>query len=247
MKYWNATMRVTFGCTPIAGGCANCWAAAETNMRQYNPLVAERYRGLLRNGTGGTPCFNGTVRLNEKFYWAPLHTKRPRAWQIWNDLFHKDVPDKRVAEVVTIARMRPQHTFICLTKRPARAAELPDRLYFEYPTNFYIGVSVSSHIDGDMLDVLKSIEAPSKIISFEPATGHADFTASCRDPALKCIIAGGETGPRAHVRDCPEDVIRACRNTCLDSGVLFFFKAWGSKRPGRTLDDRTWDELPWTL
>ena len=37
------------------------------------------------------------------------------------------------------------------------------------------------------------------------------------------------------------------RNQCIAQDVPFFFKQWGGvrkKRTGRTLDHRTWDEMP---
>jgi protein gp37 len=37
------------------------------------------------------------------------------------------------------------------------------------------------------------------------------------------------------------------RDQCIAAGVPFFFKQWGGvwkKRNGRTLEGRTWDEMP---
>jgi protein gp37 len=37
------------------------------------------------------------------------------------------------------------------------------------------------------------------------------------------------------------------RNQCQAAGVPFFFKQWGGtnkKKSGRTLENRTWDEMP---
>jgi protein gp37 len=41
--------------------------------------------------------------------------------------------------------------------------------------------------------------------------------------------------------------VREIREQCLAAEVPFFFKQWGGRTPkagGRTLDDRTWDEMP---
>jgi len=43
------------------------------------------------------------------------------------------------------------------------------------------------------------------------------------------------------------DWARFIRDQCLRANVPFFFKQWGGffrKRNGRTLDGRTWDEIP---
>lgn len=56
---------------------------------------------------------------------------------------------------------------------------------------------------------------------------------------------GGESGPRARPMD-PRWVVDI-RDQCVAAGVAFFFKQWGGvnrKRAGRTLEGRTWDEMP---
>lgn len=44
--------------------------------------------------------------------------------QFMGDLFHESAPDEWIASVVAIASMAPQHTFLILTKRTARARAL---------------------------------------------------------------------------------------------------------------------------
>ncbi len=59
------------------------------------------------------------------------------------------------------------------------------------------------------------------------------------------MIVGGESGPGA--RAAKSDWIREIRDQCLALDVPFFFKQWGGvqkKRHGRTLDGRTWDDMP---
>jgi protein gp37 len=45
----------------------------------------------------------------------------------------------------------------------------------------------------------------------------------------------------------PADWVTGIRDQCRKAGVAFYFKQWGGvfkKRQGRTLDGRTWDEMP---
>jgi protein gp37 len=59
------------------------------------------------------------------------------------------------------------------------------------------------------------------------------------------LIAGGESGRRA--RPVSVDWLRDLRDQCVAAGVAFFFKQWGGRTPkagGRTLDGRTWDQIP---
>ena len=59
------------------------------------------------------------------------------------------------------------------------------------------------------------------------------------------VIAGGESGPAARPMLLPW--VSDIRDQCRTAGVKFFFKQWGGRTPksgGRTLDGRTWGEMP---
>jgi len=84
------------------------------------------------------------------------------------------------------------------------------------------------------------------------------------EPGLDWVICGGENGPGA--RPMHPDWPRSLRDQCQAAGVPFFFKQWGewaengrpsdtwddelmmyrvgSRRAGRVLDGRTWEEVP---
>jgi protein gp37 len=62
------------------------------------------------------------------------------------------------------------------------------------------------------------------------------------------IIVGGESGPGA--RPIMQEWVTDIRDQCLGAKVPFFFKQWGGvqkKRAGRTLEGRTWYEMPRNL
>lgn len=59
------------------------------------------------------------------------------------------------------------------------------------------------------------------------------------------IIVGGESGPGS--RPIMQEWVTDIRDQCLGAKIPFFFKQWGGvqkKRAGRTLEGRTWDEMP---
>ena len=124
--WWDKAWSLVSGCTPVSLACENCWAAKGNAMRENHPnsKVRARAEGLTENG-----CFNGQIKLNHEFMDKPLQTRKPTAWAIWNDLFHKDVPDEFIARVWWVmgqcagyldpSRER-QHQFLILTKRPER-------------------------------------------------------------------------------------------------------------------------------
>ena len=81
-----------------------------------------------------------------------------------------------------------------------------------------------------------------KFLSLEPLLGplpQLDLR------GIDWVIVGGESGPGA--RPMQPEWVREIRDQCGAQQVPFFFKQWGGvwkKRTGRTLDDRTWDEMP---
>ena len=59
------------------------------------------------------------------------------------------------------------------------------------------------------------------------------------------VIAGGESGPKA--RPMSPRWVEKIRDLCVKAEIPFFFKQWGGfnkKKNGRTIDGRTWDEMP---
>lgn len=244
MKYWNKVLRITHGCTPCASGCAYCWSARETNVHQHWPPSGWP-RGLVEDK--GAPTFNGQVRVYPQNIKKAQDKKKPRVWQVWNDLFHEEVPDYLIGEVAALARIRPDHTFIALSKRPRRMFELSHR--FIVPKNFYLGVSVTSYLDqAEPFEYLRNTNAPSKMISFEPCVGAIDLPELLKyDHAVKLVVCGGESGPKQHVRPCPHDAVWKALNDCRDNGVAFFFKQWGALEAGHLIDGKEYLQLPWVL
>ena len=63
--------------------------------------------------------------------------------------------------------------------------------------------------------------------------------------SIDWVIVGGESGPGARSMD--PRWVRDLRDQCRAAGIAFFFKQWGGtrkKKSGRTLEGRTWDEMP---
>jgi hypothetical protein len=59
------------------------------------------------------------------------------------------------------------------------------------------------------------------------------------------VVLDGESGPGG--RPIMQKWVTDIRDQCLGAKVPFFFKQWGGvqkKRAGRTLEGRTWDEMP---
>jgi protein gp37 len=172
----------------------------------------------------------------------------PRRWKkgrlifvnSMSDLFHERVPLEFIKAVFNVMRDTPQHTYQVLTKRAERLEELSKKLL--WPENVWMGVSVESELYAHRIDHLRRTKARTKFLSLEPLLGPLD---DLNLDGIDWAIVGGESGPGA--RPMARDWVRSIRDQCLEAGVPFHFKQWGStnkKRAGRTLDNRTWDEWP---
>jgi protein gp37 len=172
----------------------------------------------------------------------PLRWKKPQTIFVnsMSDLFHKDVPTDFILETFDVMVRASWHRYQILTKRSDRLLELDSNL--PWARHIWMGVSVESEDYTSRIDDLRRTNAQVKFLSLEPLLGPL------RDLDLEGIswaIVGGESGPGA--RPMPRDWVVDIRDQCLRAGVPFFFKQWGGvnkKRAGRSLDGRTWDEMP---
>ncbi|MGH8923240.1 MAG: DUF5131 family protein [Acidimicrobiia bacterium] len=228
IEWTEETWNPVTGCDRVSAGCDNCYAER----------LALRLRAM-----GSARYSNGfTVTLHEDKIEDPLRWKRPRVVFVnsMSDLFHPDVPDSFIARLFDVMTRASQHTFQVLTKRPQRALHHFDGR--SLPANIWLGTSIESDRYTFRADYLRKVDVPIRFLSCEPLLGplpSLDLT------GIGWLIVGGESGP-GH-RPILTDWIRDLRDRSATAGIPFFFKQWGGHTPkagGRTLDERTWDEIP---
>jgi protein gp37 len=215
------------GCTQLSPGCDRCYAKT----------FAERFRGV-----AGHPYEHGfDLVLHPERLEAPLHWHRPRRIFVnsMSDLFHADVPDTFIRRVFDVMRAADWHTFLVLTKRPRRMAELA----LDWPDHVWAGTSVElDHYAWRANHYLSQVPARVRFVSAEPLLGPLP---SLELQGLAWLIAGGESG-HGH-RPCEVAWVRQLRDRAAAADVAFFFKQWGGRTHaagGRELDGRTWDNYP---
>jgi protein gp37 len=172
----------------------------------------------------------------------PLKWKKPQTIFVnsMSDLLHKDVPIDFIEQVFDVMRRAHWHRFQVLTKRGERLAEVNARV--RWSPNIWMGVSVENEKYVERIDELRATAAHVKFLSLEPLLGPLP---NLNLRGIDWAIVGGESGPGA--RAIETDWITDIRDQCKAAGVAFFFKQWGGvnkKRTGRTLEGRTWDEMP---
>jgi protein gp37 len=229
---WNPTT----GCTKISPGCKNCYAE----------IMARRLKAMGVHGYEHE--FKLTLqpqRLNE-----PLLRKKPSMYFVnsMSDLFHEEIPDHFIHQVMDIIQMSPDHIFQILTKRADRMASFFKTV--NVPLNAWLGVSVEDRKHGlPRIECLRTISSAIKFVSMEPLLedlGQIDLS------DIHWVIVGGESGPKA--RPMKSEWVMNMKTQCEQQHSQFFFKQWGvwgadgikrsKKSNGRILQGRTWDNFP---
>lgn len=239
IEWTEATWNPIVGCNITSPGCTNCYA-----MRMAARLEAmgqPKYSDVTRK-SGGRAKWNGRINLDYASLELPKTWKRGRTIFVnsMSDLFHEAVPLDFIKQVFSTMLAAPQHTYQVLTKRAERAEELSQHL--PWPSHIWLGVSVENKDYTYRIDHLRRTGASVKFLSLEPLLGPLD---TLDLTGVDWAIAGGESGPKA--RPMKVEWVRSIRDQCIDANVAFHFKQWGGvnkKRTGRTLDGRTWNELP---
>ena len=228
IEWAESTWNPITGCTKISSGCKNCYAER----------MALRLQAM-----GQANYANGfELTLQEHMLERPLKWKKPQLIFVnsMSDLFHKDVPLEYIHQVFDVMRRAHWHNFQVLTKRSQRLFDLSDEI--DWPENVWMGVSVETQKYTFRIDHLRETEAKIKFLSLEPLLGPLK---KLNLEGIDWAIVGGESGPRS--RPIKKEWVTGIRDQCLSAKVPFFFKQWGGtnkKKTGRSLDGRTWDQLP---
>jgi protein gp37 len=276
IEWTDSTWNPTTGCDKVSPGCDNCYAM--TLAPRLKAMGSAHYQ---RDGQPPTSGPGFGVSVHPDALTKPLEWKRSRRIFVnsMSDLFHAEISDEFIARVFAVMAQAPQHTFQVLTKRHARmrsllssarwaelltAAGWPTDLDPEQPLpNVWLGVSVENQQWADIrIRALLGTPAAIRFLSCEPLLGPVDLTKAIEPnfamsgwkdlSGLHWVIVGGESGRGA--RPMEADWAREIRDQCVEAGVAFHFKQWGShdqhgepmhkKAAGRMLDGRTWDEFP---
>jgi protein gp37 len=244
IEWTEATWNPVAGCTPVSPGCLNCYAARMAlrleAMGQDGGCT--KYAGTAKRARDGRPVFTGQINLDPDTLDLPKTWRKPKRIFVnsMSDLFHKNVPDHFIKKVFDVMVNCPQHEFQVLTKRPERTLELARRL--PWPKNVWMGTSVENALYSHRVQTLAQVPATIRFLSCEPLIGPIP---NLPLSGIHWVIVGGESGPGARAMD-PKWVAQI-RDRCASQNVAFFFKQWGGvqkSRTGRSLDGRTWDEMP---
>jgi protein gp37 len=214
----------------ITPGCAHCYA--ET--------FAERFRGVR-----GHPYEQGfDLRLVPEKLAEPLRWKTPKMIFVnsMSDLFHKDVPDDYVMNVVRVMQTANWHTYQVLTKRSERQRDMLQTILLAAAAEPHIwwGVSVENRKHGlPRIDHLRSAPARVRFLSIEPLI---EDLGEINLEGIHWVIVGGESG--AGARPIEKEWVLSIRDQCERAEVPFFFKQWGGVQQAESWTGRSTTNFP---
>lgn len=228
IEWTESTWNPVTGCTKISAGCQNCYA--ERMAKRLQAMGNANYRNGFQ------------VTLHPHVLEKPLKWKQPQTIFVnsMSDLFHENVPLDFIQQIFDVMRKASWHRFQILTKRSERLLDVHRQI--DWPENVWMGVTVENAACIYRVEHLRNTGAFVKFLSLEPLLGPLE---NLNLNQIDWVIAGGESGPGA--RPIEPDWIRGIRDQCIHSDVPFFFKQWGGvnkKKNGRTLDKRTWSQMP---
>ena len=228
IEWTEATWNPVTGCTKISPGCKFCYA--ERMAKRLEAMGQANYANGFR------------LTLQPHMLERPLSWKKPQMIFVnsMSDLFHRDVPLDYILQVFDAMARAHWHQFQVLTKRAKRVEQLNSVI--DWPENVWMGVSVETSEYGYRIDHLRRTDAHIKFLSLEPLLGPLP---NLNLDGIHWAIVGGESGPGA--RPIEKNWVTDIQLQCRRADVPFFFKQWGGfnkKKTGRTLNNRTWDEMP---
>lgn len=215
ISWTDHTFNPWWGCTKIAAGCDNCYAAA------------------LDKRTGGNYWNGDKPRRTSNQNWAKVRAWDRKAKKLgvstkvfcgsmcdWCD---KNAPEGALDDLWQLIRETPNLEWQLLTKRATLIKKrLPADWGDGYP-NVWIGVTVENKIEGfKRLDALRGIPAKLKFISAEPLLEELD---NINLDGIDWIIIGGESGPNSR----PMNPLWASKliDQADDQGIPLWFKQIG--------------------
>jgi protein gp37 len=222
IEWCDQTINPIIGCTKISAACDNCYAEVMARRLAGMKHTKEDYSQVLTAGR-----WNGNIVFREKELLKPEKWTKPQRIFITSmgDLFHENVIDQELIEILFMIKMNPQHTFIMLTKRPKRALEFftncPTSPFFEPLPNLWLGITVENQFQADKrIPILLQIPAAKHIISMEPLLGYTEIQPYLS--MLDWVIVGAETGNRARVMRI--SWAESLYHQCKTSNIPFFLK-----------------------
>jgi len=224
ISWTDHTFNPWWGCTKIAPGCNNCYAAALDKRTGGNYWEVDQKPRRTRPAN-----WRKVLKWNEQ---AEIENRRQRVFcgsmMDWCD---KDAPPGALDDLWELIRSTPMLDWQLLTKRATLIANRLPADWGDGYDNVWLGVTVENMAWGyPRIDALVEIPARLRFLSCEPLlSGLINLPEKLQ--GIQWVIVGGESGPgcRPMRHHWAVDAISDCRL----AGVPVWFKQHGGNSPDK--------------
>ncbi|GAB5451854.1 MAG: phage Gp37/Gp68 family protein [Halioglobus sp.] len=215
IEWCDSTFNAWWGCTKIAPGCDNCYAAIFDKRTGGDHWNSQKPRRTLPAN------WRKPLKWNEQ---AEIENRRHRVFcgsmMDWCD---KNAPADALHDLWDLIRATPMLDWQLLTKR---ATLIESRLPGDWGDgydNVWLGVTYENQEYGQpRITALSRIPARVKFVSAEPLIGNPE---EIYLPGMDWVIIGGESGP--NYRPMEPDWAYAVWRAADNHDIPVFFKQWG--------------------
>ena len=199
--------------------CIRCYAETLSNRRGWTPKP-----WLERNAEDNVQLHPERFREFRKLPLKPVTLPPSERQRVFvcsmGDWAHRLVPDSFIHEMFAAMKETP-HIYMCLTKRPDRAAALD----IDWPENIWLGATCGHPVTKWRIEMLRQSRAKTRFISMEPLIASM---LPLNLEGIHQVIIGGESGNGYRPMDMKW--ARQVRDECVRQGAAFFFKQIASYR-----------------
>ena len=171
------------GCTKVSPGCDNCYAEAETKRYCFVEWGARAKRRKTTSAWKEPPKWAKAARaVGER------HRVFCASWADWLD---NKAPQEWRKDLAELIQKTPELDWLLLTKRVENYHKLAP--WTRAPNNAWLGVTSETQYYFDKRwEILKTIDAVVRFVSYEPALGPLSLRKCKTLPDW--VVCGGESG-----------------------------------------------------
>lgn len=231
ISWTDHTFNPWWGCTKVAPGCDNCYAAALDKRTGGNHWAGPE------NSTADKPRRTMPANWNKPVRWNKQAEAEGRRHRVFCgsmcDWCDKNAPDGALADLFELIRATPWLDWQLLTKRATLIERRLPQDWGEGYENVWLGVTVEDVEHGyPRIEALSKVPAKVRFLSCEPLLEElVDLHDLEAMSEIDWAIVGGESGPGARAME------PLWAHSAIDDlahwDVATWFKQWGGVRPDK--------------